>query len=1293
MLMLRLLLTLLMPFAAIVAANASVRHINVRDGLSSRQVYEVEEDPDGFMWIYTNSGIDRFDGHTMKHYPIGPNEEHNDHIQSATSMETAPDGTLWIVMKSGAIYSYNRLLDRFDLDFRFADPSIMCYNFAVADGDSLVVCTSRGLYGYTPGKGIGLMALDGKLVRAVVADGGGGFYAGTDHGLYHVTSNGGGWRSRFIPHTQGLHVLSLSVSSGKLFIGSFSDGVVTMDATEKTEPLPFGIPPLPVNAIKSYDNDSLLIGVDGAGVYLVRSDDGSLLHHYRDVDDTDDSLSGNTVTDVHVGRDKGIWVATSHNGLNYIPPFSHTVKILRSKSGNTASLISDYVNVIFEDSAGDLWFGTDKGVSRYSPAQNRWWRYMQRTDCAAGVVLSLGEDSRGRILAGTYGDGLNIIDKTTGLVSRIPVQTPGSATGAGTDYVFAGYGTSDGNIWIGGINGPLTRYNIYDGTYRYYEEDCIAAIVTDKGGPSFGGNKGVGRYSPESDSFVWTQTFDSVTLRYPVRTLLADTLSDILWIGTQGDGLLRYDRSTGRTRHFTTSDGLSSNTIYSLARDAGGSVWICTETDLYRFDQADDRLMRFTYFLGTNRGVFNAGGAIGTRHGDIMLGTAEGCVVFNPSEQFGRDVGGTILLTDFSIHDRRVHPEDEGSPLARNINLTDRIELSHKQNAFEVGFALIDYVSPQRMGFEYMLEGYDNRPLTAGAGCHIRYSDLPSGSYTLVIRAIDLYSGRPFAERRLYVDVRPPLWLGPWAIFIYVLVFAALLVFVMSALRRVRRERRIESQLRSYAAIAHDIRTPMSMIKAPLLNVELDSSLSDNARANLQQARSGIEKTMGMLDEMLGLRREARGARHLQVRQVDILEYLKIKIEEYSTLALFKGIDIECDVQADMPLVMIDTDKFDHIVDNLVSNAIKYTNQGKIVLSARRVGRRRWSFSVEDTGIGMSEADARYVFRRRHRSHEAEDCDASGTGLGLLITGRLVHDHRGSITFSSEQGRGSTFTVTLPVAFPSRYRIAPAAAPASGTGCGPDDSSDAADTQRSTIYVIDDNPDMREYLKVHLGEEYNVITADNAAAALDDIRSGNPDLVISDIMMPRLRGDEMCRMLKTNIDTSHIPVILLTGLAGREDILAGLEARADDYIVKPFDIVVLKARIRNIIKSRRELGKRVLAEDCEPAQEEFTNELDRRFMTRIMEIIDEHMADSEYSVNELCADIGMSRTSVYNKIKSLSGQSPNEFMRIMRLNRAKELLATRSYNISEVAYMVGFSDPKYFSTCFKKQFGFSPSKI
>lgn len=1287
------LLCVILMVCGISFADASVRYINVHDGLSSRQVYEIERDPDGFMWIFTNSGLDRFDGYSMKHYTLDQHAEQNDHIQSATTMQTAPDGSVWVAVKSGAIYRYDKVLDRFVKEFVFADPSVLLYHFAIMADGRVAVATNVGLYSCDKEKGIEHMALDGKFVSALASDGHGGFCAGTDHGVYHVAVNGTGYRSTFVKGTEGIYVRSLVMAAGKLFVGPFSTRIVVIESDGSLSHLPSEIPPMPVNALTVFDKDSVLIGVDGAGVFMVDANDLTLKNHYRDGDGSENDLSGNTVTDIHVDPDKGIWIATSHNGLNYISPAGHDIRTLRSR-GNASSLISNYVNVIYEDSQGDLWFGTDKGVSRYIPGQGQWRNYMQRNDYVANVVLSIGEDRHGRILVGTYGEGLNIIDKQTGAVTRLPVQTPGSQTGVGTDYVFAGYGMPDGNIWIGGINGPLTRYDADNNTYHYYDEDCIAAIVSSPDGPIFAGNKGVGRYMPKSDSFVWAQEFDSVKIHYPVRAVAPDTASGILWVGTSGDGLVRYDAARHSARRFTTADGLSSNAIYSLTLDHTGMLWICTETDLYRYDPAEDRLRRFTHLLGTNRGVFNAGGSYCTRGGEVMLGTAEGCVVFNPGAELETVKNCTILLTDLKIHDSSVLPGEPGSPLARNINLTDEIELSHKQNSFEVDFAIINYASPQRIGFEYMLEGHDKSFVSARNGSHIRYSDLPAGSYTLIIRAVDLYSGKLVSERRLAVTVNPPLWFSPWAIALYILLGLTLLALIISAVRRKRHERRIESQLQLYAAIAHDIRTPMSMIKAPLQNVELESELTDDARDNLRRARSGIDKTIGMLDEMLGLRHEASSDRRLQVQRVDMQEFLQTKVEEYATMALFKGVKVECHTDPDLPEIYVDLEIFDHIVDNLMSNALKYTAQGEVTLTARRAGRRSWSLSVADTGIGMSRDDARLVFKRRHRSREAAGCDALGTGLGLLITRRLVTEHKGRIKFDSEQGRGSTFTVTLPLHYASRWHapeIAGAADKSDSAVC--QDERGATDTSVSTLYIIEDDPDMRSYLRESLGNDYNVIDTDNPTAALEDIRIKNPDLVISDVMMPRLRGDELCRMLKTNIDTSHIPVILLTGLAGREDIVAGLEASADDYIIKPFDIVVLRARIRNIIKSRREFGRRMLSQPCEPPTDDFGSELDRQFMTHVMEVIDSRMSDSEYSVNELCADLGMSRTSVYNKIKSISGQAPNEFIRIMRLNRAKELLATHSYIISEVAYMVGFSDPKYFSTCFKKQFGYSPSKV
>ncbi|MBD5232915.1 MAG: response regulator [Bacteroidales bacterium] len=1273
-----------------VMLHAEVRHFNVRDGLASRQVYEIEEDRDGFVWIYTNYGMDRFDGSSMKHYPLTDSEESNDHILSATSMNRSPEGDIWVALKSGVLYRYDRKADAFVKGVVFdGDPDIRLYNFTFAPDSSLIVCSNDGLWRCTEGAAPQPVAMQGVFTDAICTDGAGGFYIGGNSGVYHLPA--GASDARLISGSEGMYVKSLAFSSGRLFIGSFNRGVFTLDSPDgRLGRLPFAIPPIPVNAMYDTGNGLILIGVDGAGVYVVDSLTGRLIHHIMDDGAEENSLSSNTVTDILLGSDGGLWIATAHNGLNYIPPFGRSVNVFKDTPGNKASLSSDYVNVIFQDRDGDLWFGTDKGISHYNRATRACRHYLRRDDYVASVVLAVNQDKDGRIWVGTYGEGVSIIDKHSGMVQTF---APGDTTL--TEYVFAIAPDSRGNMWIGGINGSMGRYNTSDGSMSYYDEDCVASMTTGPDGTLlFGGNKGVGRYDAANDRFTWTTEFDTVAIRhrYPVRTVTAEP-DGTLWIATTGDGLI-CSRPDGSSRRYTIADGLGSNTIYYAVVDREGLVWIGTETDLYRLDPDTDRITRFTYYLGPDSGAFNPGAAIVADDGTLMLGTAYGCYYFDPQEEFSEAASGNLLLTDFKLHNRPVLPGAQGSPLRQNINLTDKLVLDSNQNSIEVGFALIDYAFPTRVGYEYMLENHDKEYIAAGSAHSARYSDLAPGDYRLHIRAVDRFTGNIMAERTLDMTVRSHILLSWWAKVFYILIFLFLVAIVVRNLRLKAREQRFEAQLHSFAAIAHDIRTPMSLIREPLRNIENTGNLPEAARTDLARVRDGVDRTMGMLSEMLELRRDSAHSASLSVEPCDIREYLKVKAESYRMLAMYKGITINCQVPDDMPEVMIDPAKFDHIADNLISNAIKYTNEGSVTLIAEPLRWHRWRFSVADTGIGIDGNDARYLFRYRHRSDEATACDNSGMGLGLLITRRLVAMHHGSISFKSTPGEGSVFSVTLPVSFGKHFRkVEAGAASDSAEVKTPGGTDAAAESGKSRIFIVEDDAEMLAYLRDSLSADYDVRAFSDPMQVLEDIRHESPDLIISDVMMPRLRGDELCRLIKTDMATSHIPVLLLTGLGGRQDILNGLEARADDYIIKPFDIIVLKARIKNIINSRRELSRRVLAAEGQPEGEDFTNELDREFMEKVLQSVNDHIADSEFSVSELCADLGMSRTSVYNKIKSLTGQSLNEYIRIVRLNKSRELLATRRYNISEVAYMVGFSDPKYFSTCFKKQFGISPSKV
>lgn len=1289
---LRLLFAAVIAFCFLPAFSQGARHINVRDGLSSRQVYNIEEDSDGYIWVYSNSGLDRFDGHNVRHYSLDDSRESNDHILWSTKMLCDSTGALWVAQMPGDVYRYDRNSDCFVKEFDFTDPGIKIYNFTFSSDGSILACTNKGIYLLRKDMQPENLALDDILVTSIEPAAKGGYYAGTESGVYYMEPSDG-FQTHLLRGTRNMYVKSLAEASGKLFVGTFSGGAYIVDPNDtRVEPKSVDIPSLPVNCLTKSGEDSLLLGVDGAGVYLIDCQSGNAMRHYTDEESEGPYLSGNTVTDVHVDRNKGLWIATSHSGITYIPPFSHSIVHYRAKRNGGSSLLSDYANAVFEDSDSDYWIGTDKGLSRRSDKTGEWQNYLVNKGYTPNVILTVTEDDRGKIWVGSYGNGVSVIDKESGLVRHMPLKKAGESSGIATECVFAIAADSTGCIWMGGINGDITRYNPHSDTYSYYNEDCISTIIKDSNGDLlFGGNQGIGRYNEVTDSFNWTSRFGAFEIRYPVRCMLDNESDSCLWIGTLGDGLIKYDKNTGHARRYTTDDNLSTNTVYSLVRDISGHIWVCTETDIYRYDSLSDRLARFTYFLGDSNGAFNPGAAVQASCGAILLGTADGCLIFYPQEEIADISDSTILFTDFRLGDVSVDPGKEGSPLDVNINLANRIVLNSRQNAFEICFDVINYAAPKRIGFEYMLDGHD-REFVPAAGYSAKYSDLSYGSYQLTVKAIDMFTGEVIDTRSIDVVVEPPFWLSWWAKLIYVCFGMWLLIFAFSYFKHYRREKRIEEQIESFATVAHDIRTPISLIKNPLLNIEREKDLSPNTRDNLLQARAGIDKAMSMLSELLELRDETKIRTKLQVAPVDIKEFLQIKAEEYSMLAKFKGIEVVINVAPDLETVPADTEILNHIVDNLLSNALKYTEKGIVELAASHIGRKRWSLSVRDTGMGISPSDAKYIFRHRHRSADAVATEHSGMGIGLLITRRLVTTHCGKISFKSVEGEGTTFTVTLPSEFPAKYYRPNAVDKAS------DEAVVAADipaesTSRRRIFIVEDDSDLLEYLRKSLESEYDVQVWSDSLQAFDAIRNESPDLVITDLMMPRLRGDELCRMVKTDMATSHIPVILLSGLASRHDIITGLEAHADDYIVKPFDIVLLKARIRNIIKLRAELNNRVIADDCEPAHEDFTNELDREFMTKVMESVESHLSDSDFSISDLCSDLAMSRTSVYNKIKSLTGQSLNEFIRIMRLNRSKELLQSRRYNISEVAYMVGFSDPKYFSTCFKKQFGISPSKL
>ncbi|MDR2450021.1 MAG: response regulator [Prevotellaceae bacterium] len=522
---------------------------------------------------------------------------------------------------------------------------------------------------------------------------------------------------------------------------------------------------------------------------------------------------------------------------------------------------------------------------------------------------------------------------------------------------------------------------------------------------------------------------------------------------------------------------------------------------------------------------------------------------------------------------------------------------------------------------------------------------------------------------------------------LYIIIAVVLFVLIVLYTRHRIAVHDLKMKIRFFIHMAHDIRTPVSLIKAPLSEIETQENLSENGKRLLSLALKNADKLSILVSQLLDIQKVDAHAEKLVMTKQDIYSYMQEKTIVFRVAALHKGLGLQLEISPDFPEIWFDKDKMDRIMDNLLSNAIKYTEKGNVSIIVAYSG-SQWTVTIKDSGIGIPAHEQKYLFKQFYRAGNILKSNESGSGLGLLLTKKLVKLLGGHITFSSVENAGTSFTLTFPLeksgSLPHRKTFDVQTS---------QEEPQLPSPRKAVLLLVEDHDDMREYLTESLSQAYHVVSAADGTKVVGLTKEINPDIIIADVLLPGLRGDEICRLLKSSIETSHIPFILLSALSDKEHIIMGLEAGANDYIIKPFDFNVLNARIRNILQRREQLREMVFSSEPELEGNNYVNQLDKAFLDKAMQIVERELDNSDFSINEFCRNLAMSRTSVYNKLKALTNQAPNDFIRIIRLNKAKELLLSKKYTIAEVAYMVGFSDPKYFSVSFKKQFGCNPKDV
>lgn len=1311
------------------------RYIGVENGLSNSRVYAIQKDAKGYMWFLTHDGIDRYNGKDFKHYPLLDDNEEVGSFMNLNWLYLDAQGTLWEVGRKGRVFRYDTAHDRFDLVYKLPDtPQLhkpLPVSYAFVDRNSVVwLCNDQTIHLYN-GHTRKATVLTNELkesITAMVQTDSIHFYVGTENGIRYAERRGNTLRA--LPRKEldqvdiRVNELFYQEASQKLFIGTFQKGLYAYDLhTQQIMQVPTGLTDITINRIRAYNDHEILIATDGAGIYKTDTRSYETTPYIVADYDRPNAMNGNTINDLYIDEEQRIWIANHPIGITVRDGRYSDYQWIKHSIGNPQSLVNDQVNHIIEDSEGDLWFATNNGVSLYKSRTGKWHSFLSAFDKAFhdqnknNTFISLCEVSPGIIWVGGYTSGIYQIDKKTLSVSYL---SPASFKGQlihPDKYIRAITTDSDGDIWMGGYYN-LKRFHYPDKSIQYFPGLNDITYVTQKDANHMWIGTTTGLYLLDKE------TGQSQAVKLPNGSAyiysLCQTPDSLLYIGTNNTGLLVYDARKDSVTHLDKhNSSLISNNIFTILYNGERDLVMSTENGLTTFNPLEQKFYNWTKEQGLKAEHFNAASGTLRQNGDLIFGSTDGAIEFSKHMRLPRNYKSKMVFSDLCIFYQTVYPHDKNSPLVTDIDSTQTLRLKYNQNIFSLQVSSINYDYPSLVLYSWKLEGlYDgwSKPSTENT---LRFTNLSPGKYTLYVRAISSEDSRVVLEERsMDIIVERPLWLSAWALLLYVLVAIGLAALAIRLILMKKQRKISEEKIRFFVNTAHDIRTPLTLIKTPLEELATHEQLSENGRSNLDTVLKNVNALLRLTTNLLNFERADTYTNVLHVAEYELNAYMEETVNAFRPYAELRHIALTYEAGFAYLNVWMDKEKMESIVKNIVSNALKYTPDGGQVHISATEDKSHWSIEVKDTGIGIPASEQKRLFKVHFRGSNAINAKITGSGIGLLLVSKLVRLHKGKLAFSSTEGKGTCLKITFPKG-KSAYKnflqpgtttaatsattpattplLQPIATGAPTAGHAKSEDKPTSHAKRAKILIVEDNDDLREYLQRTLSEDYTTQICTNGKQALNIIGGFMPDLILSDIMMPEMRGDELCQHVKENIETSHIPVVLLTALNSDQHIIEGLKTGADEYIVKPFNLGVLRATIANLLANRALLRNKYAHLDLSDAQHDLeclncSNDLDWKFIATIKQQVEQHMDDPNFNVDMLCTLMNMSRTSFYNKIKALTDQAPADYIRIIKLNRAIQLLKEQKYTITEISEMTGFNDAKYFREVFKKYFKVSPTQ-
>ncbi|MDR3262309.1 MAG: response regulator [Tannerella sp.] len=1282
---------LLFAFIAIstwVSYSAPVKFYNINSlhGISLRETASICQDQNGFVWASSKTGILRLTDDDYRIYQL-PYET----IDVIFTRLIYENSVLLAYSNNGQVFRYNVLCDRFDLLFNMKNLLNHNYlgvaNILVDSPDVYWIASTVGLYRYQAGE-LTLIGDDPAEATYITRY--------DDSHIVMAKAKGIGLVNRRTLQTTYVYEKTASFSVSKLFydkakdrlwIGTVSNGLFYYDFTRNSfAKLPISsFPKQPIQAIEANSDSTLLVGIDGQGIWELNKSGNRVLNIYKESADDPFSLRGNGVYALFCDQNRRVWVCTISGGVSFFEQSTPIVTQIIHQVNNHNSLSNNDVNKIVEDSRGNLWFATNNGISCWDVKADRWRTFYQNEQEQAQVFLSLCEDDRGRIWAGAYSSGVYVIDGISGR-ELAHYSTENSHTPLANDFVFDIFPDNQGNLWIGG-NGEIACYMSEENRLKGYVAQPVAAFAElSTGQILLACSYGLCLLDKESgDTQILADGF-----------LLQDilVLHDDVWMCTDGDGLVRYNLKDKTVEKFTTQSGLPSNYVKSIMQ-ADGYLWAGTENGLFRFDPKDKTVFTYSSLFPLSNISFNLNSHCRLRNGQLAFGTNNGIILFDPATLEQTRLHGQIFFQDLIISGRSIRDSSVLKPNSPLDSLQE-ISLNYTQNALSLELLPIGRALAGSK-FSWKMEGLDTEWNTPSSHRIVTYTNMPSGDFRLKIRLYDSSLSQVIAEREIQIHLIPPFWKTRWfRLLLFILVIGIVYFSLRFYIDRLK-QRHTEDKIRFFTNTAHDIRTSLTLIKAPIEELNKEPGLTERGKHYLHLATEQVRRLSSVATQLLDFQKVDIGKGQLSLVMVDLVVLIVQRRIMFESFAMSKNIALRFDTELETCQTAIDEAMIEKVIDNLISNAVKYSHSDGEVQIGLQCGAGNWTLEVRDQGIGINRKAQSKLFREFYRSDNAVNSKIVGSGIGLLLSKNYIALHGGSISCSSQENVGSTFKVVVPFKEVVATRSVPGAREA--LAIEPEVASQQTPqggegTKDMRILIVEDNDDLRNFMLYPLGETFDVLTAEDGVFAWELIQKQMPDLVVSDVMMPNMDGFELCRLMKSTYETSHIPVVLLTALTEKAEQLHGLGLGADDYLTKPFDMTLLSQRIKSIINNRKIIREKALklikGGSDEPV---LSNELNDKFVKKALEVVRANIDNPEFGKDEFASAMNASSSLLYKKIKALTDQSPVDFIKAIRLNHALTLLQSHKYTVTEISEMCGFSSVGYFSTTFRKYFGKSPTEI